>query len=83
MKIQIVNPETGLPLNNHDNELIDENGSKFPIIDGIPIFVDSNNYADSFGFQWERFAKTQLEFGKELLNVGHDLSEQVIIVHEH
>ena len=64
MKIQIVNPETGLPLNNHDNELIDENGSKFPIIDGIPIFVDSNNYADSFGFQWERFAKTQLEFGK-------------------
>ena len=65
MKIQIVNPETGLPLHNHDNELIDENGSKFPIINGIPIFVDSNNYADSFGFQWERFSKTQLEFGKE------------------
>ena len=65
MKIQIVNPQNGLPLVHRDKKLIDENGSKFPIIDGIPIFVDSNNYADSFGFQWERFSKTQLEFGKE------------------
>src|SRR5690348_8374875 len=28
---------------------------------GIPRFVDSDNYAQSFGFQWNRYAKTQLD----------------------
>lgn len=28
---------------------------------GIPRFVDSDNYAQSFGFQWNLYAKTQLD----------------------
>lgn len=31
-----------------------------PIIDYIPRFVPSENYANTFGFQWKKFAKTQL-----------------------
>ena len=33
----------------------------FQIVDAIPRFVPPENYADSFGFQWNQFAKTQLD----------------------
>ena len=33
----------------------------YPIVDGIPRFVPAQNYASSFGFQWNRFPKTQLD----------------------
>jgi ubiquinone/menaquinone biosynthesis C-methylase UbiE/uncharacterized protein YbaR (Trm112 family) len=33
----------------------------FPIIGNIPRFVPKENYAQSFGLQWNRFAKTQLD----------------------
>jgi SAM-dependent methyltransferase len=36
-------------------------GHAFPIKDSIPRFVPSENYAESFGFQWNRFARTQLD----------------------
>jgi SAM-dependent methyltransferase len=36
-------------------------GESFPIKDGIPRFVPSSNYANSFGFQWNIHAKTQLD----------------------
>lgn len=35
--------------------------SSFPLLRGIPRFVPSENYADSFGLQWNRFARTQLD----------------------
>lgn len=34
---------------------------KFPIAGFIPRFVQEKHYADSFGFQWLRHAKTQLD----------------------
>ncbi len=33
----------------------------YPVIDNIPRFVPKGNYADNFGFQWNYFAKTQLD----------------------
>lgn len=36
-------------------------GSSYPIRDGIPRFVESDNYSDSFGFQWTVHGKTQLD----------------------
>jgi SAM-dependent methyltransferase len=35
--------------------------SSFPVLRGIPRFVPQENYADSFGLQWNRFAKTQVD----------------------
>ncbi len=35
--------------------------SAFPIVNGIPRFVPAENYASSFGFQWNRFPRTQLD----------------------
>ena len=35
--------------------------SKFPITNYIPRFVSLKNYASSFGFQWNRHARTQID----------------------
>lgn len=37
------------------------NGHIYPISQGIPRFVDPGNYAESFGFQWKKFSKVQLD----------------------
>src|SRR6266705_2323461 len=33
----------------------------YPIVRGVPRFVAAANYASSFGFQWNRFPRTQLD----------------------
>ena len=33
----------------------------YPMVNGIARFVDAQHYAASFGFQWHRYAKTQLD----------------------
>ena len=33
----------------------------FPTLRGVPRFVDAENYADSFGFQWQRYAHTWMD----------------------
>jgi len=40
--------------------LIDETGNRFPVINSIPRFIESN-YAGSFGFQWNLFRRTQID----------------------
>lgn len=34
---------------------------RVPVVNGIPRFVDSANYASGFGLQWNAFSKTQLD----------------------
>jgi len=34
-------------------------GARYPVIKGIPRFVSSDNYAESFGFEWNTHARTQ------------------------
>jgi len=36
-------------------------GRELPILQSVPRFVSSDNYASSFGFQWNRFRQTQLD----------------------
>jgi 2-polyprenyl-3-methyl-5-hydroxy-6-metoxy-1,4-benzoquinol methylase len=36
-------------------------GRNFPEVRGVVRFVDQSNYADSFGYQWRQFNKTQLD----------------------
>lgn len=35
-------------------------GKKFPLVHGVSRFAAANNYADSFGYQWQAFSRTQL-----------------------
>ena len=34
---------------------------KYPIINGIPRFIENDNYGSSFGFQWNRFRREQID----------------------
>lgn len=36
-------------------------GCRYPILRGIPRFVEASSYVDSFGLQWNTFRKTQLD----------------------
>jgi 2-polyprenyl-3-methyl-5-hydroxy-6-metoxy-1,4-benzoquinol methylase len=65
-------PRTGLPLRLDapapDGEellegtlVVDGAPVRWPVLRGIPRFVSADNYADSFGFQWNHFPGTQLD----------------------
>lgn len=49
------------PLTESSSNLICPSGCIVPIINNIPRFVSSENYADAFGRQWNKFRKTQLD----------------------
>src|SRR5690349_4811984 len=36
-------------------------GTAFPIVRSLPRFVSSDNYAASFGFQWNKFPTLQMD----------------------
>jgi SAM-dependent methyltransferase len=38
-----------------------EGGHQYPVIAGVPRFVTSEDYAASFGYEWETHARTQLD----------------------
>lgn len=63
-------PVTGEPLDLTDEtgeddwietgELVSPSGARYPIVRGVPRFV-AEGYAESFGLQWNRFARVQLD----------------------
>lgn len=58
---RLVTPGSGDPLTWETEACFGADGTKYPIINGIPRFVSDDNYASSFGEQWLRFPKTQLD----------------------
>ncbi len=59
--IEYVSPVTGEVLTEQADKLISKSGASFPIINSIPRFVPVENYASAFGYQWKKYAKTQLD----------------------
>src|SRR5687767_2824713 len=59
--VSLINPATGLELQQSGGKLIDSAGNRIPIVDGIPRFCEADNYSESFGLQWNKFAATQLD----------------------
>lgn len=58
----LVDPESGAPLTPEaDAALVGDGGRRYPVVAGIPRFVQAENYAGDFGRQWNRFPKTQLD----------------------
>lgn len=49
------------PLILNDSEYSCPCGKRYPVLKGIPRFVPTESYASSFGLQWKKFAKTQLD----------------------
>ena len=68
----LASPKTGKPLSLHIDERqgdfietgrLVSGGEVYEIVRGVPRFVDFNReaYADSFGFQWNRWSRLQFE----------------------
>jgi SAM-dependent methyltransferase len=60
MAVQLIDPASGEALVREGEKLRSPSRS-YPIIEGVPRVCEEENYADSFGFQWNRFAKTQID----------------------
>lgn len=58
----LASPGCGHSLEPREGELLDRAcGRRFPIRHGIPRFVTHDGYASSFGEQWTRFRRTQID----------------------
>lgn len=56
-----VHPSRFTPLVQQGDALVGPSGDSFPIVGGIPRFCAIENYATSFGKQWNLFEKTQID----------------------
>lgn len=54
-------PEDKSPLVREGDWLVSKTGKKYPIVRGIPRFVKSDKYTDSFSFEWNTHTQTQLD----------------------
>jgi ubiquinone/menaquinone biosynthesis C-methylase UbiE len=61
MAIALINPKNKLALVANENGLVDKEGNLFPYINGAYRMTSVDNYTANFGFQWNKFAKTQID----------------------
>ena len=54
-------PESAQSLDEAESLVALSGKTEYPVIEGIPRFVPSANYSDSFGVQWHLFRETQLD----------------------
>ncbi|HUS02925.1 MAG TPA: class I SAM-dependent methyltransferase [Chitinophagaceae bacterium] len=61
MSIEFIDPYTQHPLTAADDGLKENETVVFPFINGAYRIVTSDNYSESFGFQWNKFAEIQID----------------------
>ncbi len=61
MNIKIINPRNEENLEVTSNGLVDKEGNLFPLHNGAYRMVPLENYSGSFGYQWNKFQKTQID----------------------
>jgi SAM-dependent methyltransferase len=61
MSIELINPFTQHPLTIADDGLKQNDTVVFPKKNGAYRIAADNNYTENFGFQWNRFADTQID----------------------
>ena len=61
MSIQLIDPSNGQAVFFSDEGLTENKVNKFPLIRGAYRIVQDTNYTESFGFQWNKFIKTQID----------------------
>ena len=51
--------------------LVSPSGDRYPVVRGVPRFVDTQRYAASFGYEWNRWPRLQFDSenaGKPMAN---------------
>ena len=67
MAIQYLNPFTLVRATLTEKGLVDIDGNAFPLVKGAYRVVSSeDNYTSNFGFQWNKFAETQIDKSTKL-----------------
>jgi SAM-dependent methyltransferase len=59
--VSIINPFNFQALKKEGNFYVDSKGNSFPMKNGVLRIVPEDNYTKSFGFQWNKFQKTQID----------------------
>jgi len=72
MQIPFVNPQTQQILTPVGEFMQDEAGNRFAKANDIARFVEASNYTENFGFQWNNFAKTQIDRFSDTHNQSKD-----------
>ena len=49
-------PDRNIRLKTEGDWLVSSEGHKYPVTDGVPRFVDSSDYAESWSWQWQQWA---------------------------
>jgi 2-polyprenyl-3-methyl-5-hydroxy-6-metoxy-1,4-benzoquinol methylase len=60
-EISLLNPFTGAPLKEDASGLMDGQATVFPYKNGAYRLVEDDNYTQNFGYQWNKFAATQID----------------------
>lgn len=79
MSIELINPINNQPLKLIGTNFVDVSGNKFPLVRGVLRISHEDNYTDSFGMQWNKFDKTQLDREE----IGHTVSRQRFFAETH
>lgn len=69
--IPYISPVDGQTLRRGTDGLQGRDGARFPVVGGIPRFVETQGYSEAFGYQWKAFSKLQLDS-----HTGHNLSRE-------
>ena len=59
-KISLINPYNNKKLIQKNNYFIDEDGNIFSAKNSIPRINNTTSYTNNFGYQWNKFAETQI-----------------------
>jgi 2-polyprenyl-3-methyl-5-hydroxy-6-metoxy-1,4-benzoquinol methylase len=59
--IELINPNNGKKLIKRECGYADDAGNTFLEVNNVIRFVKDDNYTENFGFQWNKFAQTQID----------------------
>jgi SAM-dependent methyltransferase len=71
-KINLLNPFTQKPLQEQVDGLTVDNKIVFPYKNGAYRLVADDNYTQNFGYQWNKFAATQIDREQKNTQLSHD-----------
>ena len=61
MYINLICPKAKSKLKRSGDVYVSPEGQEYPIRNGVPRFVQEDNYSNSFGEQWNTYSRTQLD----------------------
>jgi hypothetical protein len=68
MALELINPVDKMQLDFKNDGLYSDNKIIFPWFNGAYRIVKESNYTESFGYQWNKFVRTQIDSNETALS---------------